>query len=115
MKKNGSKPEPKNTKAGEATKPDAKASKPEAKPETKKAKESKKEEGRYNRAQSIADAMRAGAKSKEDILAKADALYVKHGGTSNARETLWAFSHCRACLLAFGFVTEDNGKLSLKG
>jgi hypothetical protein len=89
--------------------------KAEVKPETKKP-ANKKESTSYSRIQSIADTMRAGATGIDDILLKADALYVKRSGrSSNPKETRTNFSFVRSTLLAFGFATESDGKLTLKG
>jgi Zn finger protein HypA/HybF involved in hydrogenase expression len=78
--------------------------------------EPKKEPASYSRIMSIADAMKAGATDVEKILADADKLYVKRTSrASNPKETRTNFSFVRSTLLAFGFATEANGKLTLKG
>jgi hypothetical protein len=98
--KSGSKPEP---------------GKPEPQPAPTVAAPKSEAVEKYTRIQSVADALRGGAGTREEILDRADNLYVQHGGTSNRKETAWALMHSRATLLAFGFATETDGRLTLKG
>ena len=60
----------------------------------------------YDRIRSIVDAMRilAGNENvpftKEGVVAKADELYVQHGGKSNPKESIWNFRYAHNALLA---------------
>jgi len=69
----------------------------------------------YDRIRSIVDAMRILARNenspftREGVVAKADELYVQHGGKSNPKESIWNFRYAHNALLAAEMIQAVDG------
>jgi len=105
----GPKAKPAETKPEEAPAPAPKAKGKGKKAATPKAEKAPKVE-RYTRAMAFADAIRSGANTKEKIVEKASALYIKSGGADIPRESNWMARIGLQVLDAFGLVEKDGNK-----
>ena len=108
------KAEKKPAKKAVAKKPEKKADKPtKKKAEKKPAKKKEPKEPQYTRNQAFADAVKGGVKDVAKLIEKADALYVKHGGKSDARASLKTHRRAVGVLVALELAVLKDGKLTM--
>jgi len=70
-------------------------------------------EKRYTRAQSLADAIKAGNTAKAEIISESNRLFIEKGGKDNEKEAAWICSQGLAVLAAYGVVTVEGNTVTI--